>query len=199
MLLDAGWFKALRQPNVKLVSDGVQAVVDQGIVDVQGAEHAADVIVYATGFETLNPLKGISIEGRAGHRLRDLWGDDNASAYLGMTVPNYPNFFILYGPNTNLGHGGSLIFLSECQIRYILQLIELLLDGRASEIECGSVAYRRYNDEVDERHASMVWTQPDLTNWYRNSRGRVVTNSPWKLLEYWEMTRSPDLADFSIR
>ena len=199
MLLDAGWFKALRQPNVKLVSDGVEAVVDHGIVDVQGVEHAADVIVYATGFETLNPLKGIAIEGKAGHRLRDLWGDDNASAYLGMTVPDYPNFFILYGPNTNLGHGGSLIFLSECQIRYILQLIELLLDGRASEIDCGDLAYRRYNDEVDERHASMVWTQQDISNWYRNSRGRIVTNSPWKLLEYWEMTRRPDLADFSIR
>jgi 4-hydroxyacetophenone monooxygenase len=198
MLLDAGWYRTLKAPNVRLVCEEIKGITPAGIEDCAGETHEADVIVYATGFQTLNSLAEIDIVGRDGRRLNDEWGTDNARAYLGVTVPEFPNLFILYGPNTNLGHGGSLIFLTECGLRYTLHLLGLMASAGVSAIECRRDTFEAYNALVDERHAEMIWTQPGVTNWYRNSSGRVVTNSPFRLLEYWEMTRVPNLDDFLV-
>ncbi len=198
MLLDAGWYRTLKARNVRLVCEEIKGITPAGIEDRAGGTHEADLIVYATGFQTLNSLAEIDVVGRDGRRLNDEWGADNARAYLGITVPDFPNFFILYGPNTNLGHGGSLIFLTECGLRYILHLLGLMVSAGVSEIECRRDTFEAYNALVDARHAQMIWTQPGVTNWYRNSSGRVVTNSPFRLLEYWEMTRVPNLDDFLV-
>jgi 4-hydroxyacetophenone monooxygenase len=199
MLLDAGWYKALKASNVRLVCEEATTVTAAGIRDRTGETHQADVIVFASGFATLNPLADITIAGRGGRLLSEEWGPDNARAYLGMTVPGFPNFFVLYGPNTNLGHGGSLIFLSECSLRYTLSLLGLMASAGVSEIECRREVFEAYNAEIDDRHSRMIWTRPGITNWYRNSSGRVVTNSPFTLLEYWQMTRTPSLDDFIVQ
>ena len=96
---------------------------------------------------------------------------------------------MMYGPNTNLGHGGSIIFHVECQARYITGAIKLMLERGASSIECRADVFEDYVARVDEAHGRMIWTHPAMETWYRNAKGRVVTNSPWRLVDYWSMTR----------
>ncbi|MEI2653936.1 MAG: hypothetical protein V9G12_17640 [Microthrixaceae bacterium] len=140
----------------------------------------------------------IDVIGREGADLRAMWGDRPA-AYLGMTVPGFPNFFLMYGPGTNLAHGGSLIFHSECQMRYISQCLELLI---ASDVERATMEplEERYDDwhERTQREMSMmVWSQPTIEHsFYKNERGEIHGLSPWRLVDYWNWTKSVDPADF---
>lgn len=105
---------------------------------------------------------------------------------------------MLYGPNTNLGHGGSIIFHAECQVRLIMQALRELLESGRRSIECRQEAHDAYNAAVDAAHERMVWTHPGMNTWYRNSKGRVITNSPWRLLDYWAMTRELKLEDYLV-
>ncbi len=130
MLQDNGsWLACLKKDNVELVRTGIDRVVPEGIVTVDGRLHEADVICYATGFRHNDYLWPMQITGRGGRTLRDRWGDE-PTAYLGITVPEFPNLFCLYGPGTNLAHGASLIFQSECQVTYVMSAIHELLAAR---------------------------------------------------------------------
>jgi 4-hydroxyacetophenone monooxygenase len=140
----------------------------------------------------------MEIYGAGGQSLRELWGDDDARAYLGMSVPGFPNLFLLYGPNTNLGHGGSVIFNAECQVNYVTRLLVAMIEGDISCLECRPEVFQDYNDRVDAAHDRMIWTHQGMDTWYRNAQGRVVTNTPWRLLDYWKMTRRPNLDDFVV-
>ncbi|GII96839.1 flavin-containing monooxygenase [Sinosporangium siamense] len=197
MLLDNGWFKAIRRPNVELVTSGVDRFTRSGVVGQDGDERAVDVVILATGFQARNFLVEIDVEGPAGS-LREAWGQEDARAYLGMTVPGFPNLFITYGPNSNLGHGGSYITIAECQAHYLGQLIGLSAELGLRRVEVRSDVYEAYNAEVDAAHAKMIWNVDGLNSWYRNSKGRVVTNSPWRVMDYWKLTRSVDLEDYRI-
>jgi 4-hydroxyacetophenone monooxygenase len=198
MLIDNGWYRTMTRDNVQLVVDGIKEITEDGAVDERGQPYPADVIVYATGFQTLRFIGSYEVRGRGGRSLRDEWGDDDARAYLGMTVPSFPNFFCLYGPNTGLGHGGSVILLSECATRYIISAIQEMIVKRIDTIEIKQSVYDSYNHDVDEAHNRMIWTHPGTTNWYRNRSGRVVSNSPWRVVDYWRMTRKCDFSDFTI-
>src|SRR5690606_21200505 len=103
--------------------------------------------------------------------------------YLGICVPDFPNFFLTYGPNTNLAHGGSIIFQAECQVNYIMECMEMLLESGAEAMTCTDQAHNDYNRKLDNALSQMVWTHEGVTNWYQNKRGRVTTNSPWRLVE----------------
>ncbi|MBA0050902.1 NAD(P)/FAD-dependent oxidoreductase [Streptomyces sp. AJS327] len=195
MLLDNGWFDTLKAPHVELVTDRITGIEPGGVVTGETV-HEADVIVYATGFEALNLLGSLEVEGRDGATLRDRWGDDDARAFLGMTERGFPNLFFLYGPNTNLGHGGSLLFIAECQARYILDLLAQVIDEGTRAVECRQDLRDQYNRDIDRAHEALIWTHPGMSTWYRNNRGRVVTNSPWRLLDLWEMTRHADLSEY---
>jgi 4-hydroxyacetophenone monooxygenase len=141
----------------------------------------------------------MTIIGRDGVDLRQLWGERPA-AYLGMTVPGFPNFFMMYGPGTNLAHGGSLIFHSECQMRYITQCLAAL-------IERGNVAMEPRQDRYADWHArsqaeikKLVWSQPSVKHsFFKNRYGEIHVLSPWRLVDYWRWTREPDLEDFTLR
>jgi 4-hydroxyacetophenone monooxygenase len=197
MLIDNNWFKTMTKDNVELIDAGIERITPDGVIDSTGRPHHADVIVYATGFQTLRMIGSYEVIGRHGS-LRDEWGDDDARAYLGITIPGFPNFFCLYGPNTGLGHGGSLIFLTECATRYIVKLIQHMILYEIDAVEVRSDVFDEYNRSVDEAHANMIWAQPATSNWYRNSRGRVVTNSPWRVVDYWSMTHDPDPAQYRL-
>ena len=136
--------------------------------------------------------------GRKGKRLREEWGEDDGRAYLGITIPDYPNFFMIYGPNTNLAHGGSAIFHSECQIRYAMEGIRELIETGGRSIECRKAPFDAYNAKVDEALSRMVWSHRGVNNWYKNKRGRVVMNSPWRLVDYRNMTEHLDPADYIL-
>lgn len=197
ILLDNGWFQALKRPNVRLVNDAIVRVETDGVVSSSGKLHPADVIVLATGFEEQRFLYPMQVTGRAGRSLSEEWGDDDARAYLGMTVPGFPNLFVMYGPNTNPG-GGSYLFMAECQIHYLGDLVTQMLEARANAFECRQEPHDKYNVAVDEATSELVWTHPGTRNYYRNSHGRIVTNWPWRSVDYWNRTRKADMNDFLL-
>jgi 4-hydroxyacetophenone monooxygenase len=198
MLQDNGsWLSALTRENVELETHGIARIVPDGIVDETGRHHPLDVIVFATGFHANRFLWPIDVIGRAGVRLGDMWGDD-PKAYLGITVPGFPNLFCLYGPGTNLAHAGSIIFHSECQVRYIMGCLHGLLVGGRSAMECRPEVCDDYVRRHDEAHAEMVWSHPGTGSWYRNSKGRITTTSPFLLRDYWTWTREPRLDDYVL-
>jgi 4-hydroxyacetophenone monooxygenase len=199
ILVDNGsWLAALRRDNVELISEEIREIVADGIIDANGNLHRVDIIVYATGFHANRFLWPMEIIGKGGANLHEVWGDE-ARAYLGITVPKFPNLFLLYGPSTNLAHGGSIIFHSECQVRYVMGCIKALVESGATAMECREAPFRRYVDEYTKVCAGMVWAHPGTRNWYKNERGVVVNTSPWRLVDYWKWTREPDLADYELR
>ncbi|SLN12628.1 flavin-containing monooxygenase [Oceanibacterium hippocampi] len=198
ILIDNHWYKMLKHPNVELVTEGIDRLEAGAIVTRDGSRHAVEAIVFATGFEAGRMLAPLEITGRGGRRLRDEWGAEDPRAYLGITAPGYPNLFMIYGPNTNLAHGGGIIFHSECQVRYVLRCLRELLEKGYRSLECRTEVHDAYNDRVDAANARMAWAHPGMGNWYKNSGGRIITNSPWRLVDYWEMTAEPDFDDFLI-
>jgi 4-hydroxyacetophenone monooxygenase len=198
ILIDNGWYHAVARDDVNLVADGVVEVDGNAIITADGSRYEVDVLILATGFQNRRFLFPMEVHGADGKSLRDLWGDDDAFAYLGMTVPNFPNFFIMVGPNTALGHGGSLIFVTECEVNYITRLLVTMLEQDIAAIDCRSDVFEAYNARVDEAHSRMIWTHRGMTNWYRNAAGRVVATTPWRLLDYWKMTHRPALDDYDV-
>ena len=178
MLRDNHWYRTLTRPNVTLTNDPIERVVPDGVITRDGTKHVCDVLVLATGFDARRMLAPMDIEGREGRTLRDLWGDDDPRAYLGITVPGFPNLFMLYGPGTNLAHGGSAIYHTECQVRYTMQCLRELLETAASSMNCRQEPHDAFNELLDATHAKMVWAHRGVGNWYKNAQGRVVTNSP---------------------
>jgi 4-hydroxyacetophenone monooxygenase len=140
----------------------------------------------------------MEIIGRDRVTLRERWGDE-PRAYLGITVPSFPNLFCLYGPGTNLAHAGSIIFHSECQVRYVMGCLAALLRGGLSAMDCRQDVHDAFAERFDARHATLVWSHPGMNNWYKNAHGRVVNTSPWRLVDYWGWTKTPDLSDYDVR
>ncbi|SNT00668.1 flavin-containing monooxygenase [Rhodococcoides kyotonense] len=196
MLLDNGWFAALKRDNVTLVTEGVASIGANSVVGTDGTEVEVDVVVLATGFETHKLLSPIDIRGRSGRSIKDFWGPEDAHAHLGITVPDFPNLFITCGPGTVLGHGGSYITIAECQVRYIVDLLNAMSDNGIGSVECKPEVEQDYVRRHDDAHSHMIWTHEGMSNWYRNDAGRVVSTLPWRIVDYWEMTRHADLDDF---
>lgn len=198
LLIDAGWFKTLRRDNVDLVTDDVEKITSSGVRTVDGTDYPADVLVLATGFNAVDVLRSVEIRGREGTTLREAWGEGDGRAYLGITVPGFPNFFCLYGPNTNTGHGGTVIAGTEMQVQHVSALISTMLDNDVAEIEVRRDVHDDYNAELDTALAQTVWDFGGTTTYYRNKRGRIVTNSPWKYIDYWNRVHEPKLDDYVL-
>lgn len=197
ILLDNGWFDTLKKPNVELITEGIAALTETALVTPSGEQRDIDMLILCTGFEQQRFLYPIDIIGRDGALLRDQWEDDNARAYLGMTSPGFPNLFYLYGPNTN-PPSGSYINTAEAQVGYITKLLTTMVEQSIGAVECRQEPFERYNQELDARNGTMVYAQQGVNNYYRNARGRVVTNSPWPVLTYWKLTHEPKLEDFIL-
>jgi 4-hydroxyacetophenone monooxygenase len=188
----------LKRDDVELVREPIARIEADAVVAADGTRYPADVIVFATGFHATKALYPMQITGRDGVDLREMWGDRPA-AYLGITVANFPNLFCLYGPGTNLAHGGSLIFQSECQVNYIMKALRLLLTGRHRTMEPKQEVYddyqRRYEDEISQ----MVWAHWSVKHsHYKNPDGRIYTLSPWPIPTYWTWTHDVDLDDYEL-
>jgi 4-hydroxyacetophenone monooxygenase len=197
-LIDHGWYRTIRRDDVDVIEGAVEEVRGGTLVTSDGHDFEADVLALATGFKTLQILGPMQIIGRSGRTLRDTWGEDDARAYMGITVPDFPNFFILFGPNTNTGHGGSAFLTTEMQVRYVMQLLKEMIEGELASVECRRDVHDAYNDEVDTALARTVWTHPQVTNYYRNRAGRIVGTNPWPYVEYWRRTREAELADYIV-
>lgn len=198
MLMDNGWYRMLRNPKVHLVDERIDHVDAHAVHTTDGVAHAADVLVVATGFDVLNFINTYEVVGRGGQTLRDAWDGDNAQAYLGTVVPGFPNFFTLYGPNLQPGHGGSLIVVVEMQVRFIMDVLRQMVTVGAGAVDCKPEVHAEYNRKVDAAHANMVWSHPGMTTYYRNPRGRIVVNGPFLNVDFYEMTRQARLGDFRL-
>ncbi|MFC8045331.1 flavin-containing monooxygenase [Nocardia sp. NPDC057353] len=195
LLLDNGWFATLRRPHISLVTDGIDHLTERALVTPSGETHEIDTLVLCTGFQQQRFLYPLRLHGRDGVELRESWGDDNGRAYLGITAPKFPNLFFLYGPNTN-PPGGSYLVTAEAQVRYVVELLTRMVRDDLATVEVRPEVYERYNTELDAANAAMVYAEDGVRNYYRNSSGRVVTNSPWAVPDYFARTATPDLTDF---
>ena len=198
ILQDNGsWLAALKRENVTLTTDGIAEITADAIVCQNGERHPVDVIIFATGFHANKFLWPVQIVGRGGAVLSERWGE-HPRAYLGITVPDFPNLFCLYGPATNLAHAGSIIFHSECQVRYVMGCLNALLEGGHRAMDCKADVHDAFNARLDQALEKMVWSHPGMSSWYKNSEGHVTTTSPWRLVDYWSWTREPDLDDYEL-
>ena len=196
---NGSWLATLKRPNVELVRGGVARLEPDGVVDSHGVKHLADVVVFATGFRANDLLLPMKITGRGGADLRAHWGT-RPRAYLGMTVPAFPNFFMLYGPSTNLASGGSLIFHSECQVRYVTQCLQLLAERHAAAMEPRPERYDDWYARTQAEMRTMVWASPHIEHsFYKNTDGEVNGLSPWRLVDYWSWTRTVNAEDYAWR
>ncbi|MDR3661520.1 MAG: NAD(P)/FAD-dependent oxidoreductase [Mycobacterium sp.] len=195
---NGSWLRTLTRDHVDLIRTPIARIEADAVVTADDVRYPAEVIVYATGFHAGKVLWPMTIVGRDGRVLAEQWGE-RPTAYLGITVPGFPNFFCMYGPGTNLASGGSLIFHSECQMRYICACLDLLLAGRGSWMEPRT---ERLDDWVQRSQAemrTMVWSQPSVRHsFYKNADGDVYTLSPWRLVDYWTWTRDIDPEDYTF-
>lgn len=189
------WVEALKRPNVDLITDPIAEINETGVKTKSGKQYDGDVLIYGTGFQASNFLRTYKVVGRNGVELHDRWHGD-ARAYLGMTVPGFPNFFMIYGPNTNIVVNGSIIFFSECAVRYIVGSLKLLAETGHTTLEPKEEVHDAFNRKVDEANRWMAWGAPQVTSWYKNATGRVSQNWPFPLVDYWKATLKPNPNDF---
>jgi cation diffusion facilitator CzcD-associated flavoprotein CzcO len=194
ILFSSQYLPALQRPNVELETAPIARITPTGIVTESGVEHELDCIIWATGFKTNDFMFPMEITGTAGRALRDTWAG-GAHAHLGVTVPGFPNMFILYGPNTNTS-GGSIIVYLEAQAAYVRQALEQLIARGGGAIDVRADVEAASDRELQERFAGTAWTQ--CSSWYRNDSGRIVANWPGYMRDYLQRTRVLDPAEFSF-
>jgi cation diffusion facilitator CzcD-associated flavoprotein CzcO len=187
VVIDSAFYPALRRDDVDLVTDAIERIDATGIRTIDGTHHAADVIIYATGFRASEFLVPMEVRGRAGARLHDRW-KGGAEAYLGIAYPEFPNMFLIHGPNTILGHNSN-VFIIECQVHYVMNCLRLLggtADARAIEVRTEALAeYRRW---LAGALSGTVW-QAGCRSWYQDPAGRVTNPWPASAMRYRRLTR----------
>ncbi|HXN63401.1 MAG TPA: hypothetical protein VN886_23355, partial [Acidimicrobiales bacterium] len=194
---DGRWAAACGREHVDLITAPIEEITPSGVRTSDGVEHPADVLIYGTGFTASDFVAPMRVVGAGGRELNEEWGGD-AKAYLGITVPGFPNFFMLYGPNTNLVINGSILIMVECQVNYVTEAIGRLLAAGRRTMSCRRDVHEAYAVEMEEGNAKMVWGVADVPTWYRNKHGRVTQNWPFDLHQYWDRTREPDLGDYEL-
>ncbi|MDT4912320.1 MAG: 4-hydroxyacetophenone monooxygenase [Pseudonocardiales bacterium] len=197
MLLDNGWYRALRKPQVELIDESVTTIDETGLVTASGVRRDVDIIVLCTGFETTRYLGPIDVVGRGGVELHDVWGDDNAEAYLSFMVPSFPNLLLTYGPNSQ-GSGGSFTLSAELQSQFVIQVIVEMLNHDLGTLEPRREVFEDYMREIDGRLRDMIWSHPNVTTYYKNRHGRVVVPRPYSVVDWWHMLRWPRLENYQV-
>jgi 4-hydroxyacetophenone monooxygenase len=198
MLRDNGvWTGALKRPNTSLITDQILRIEDRGIVTHDGKLHETDVIVLATGFEASDYLTPINVVGREGKNLHDWWAGD-CRAYLGITMPGFPNLFMTGGPTTGVVVNGSAIFSAECAVEYALSAIHGLLAGGYAAMDVRPGPFDAFNKRVDAGNLTKAWGVAKVSSWYKNRFGRASQTWPFSLLEYWRLTERADLTDYEL-
>ncbi len=193
------WLTTLQRDDVELITDGIAEITADGVTTVDGVHRSADVIVWATGFDVNHQLGPIDVRGRGGAELNAAWGD-SAYAYLGITVPEFPNFFCMYGPGTNAVNGASIIYNSECQMRYIMGCLDMVAAGDIASAAPRLEVCDDYNRRAQERLSHMVYSHPAVTSsYYKNAAGGLPTLYGFRIFDYWRWTNCPDPADYDLR
>lgn len=191
IVMDTGYLDTLKRPNVELETDPIDHVTETSIVTKSGREHPVDVIALATGFEIAKMLGPLRVIGRGGRDLGAEWGEEEPRAYIGCQVPGYPNFFMTGGPNSAPNHAAGQNIVSERQVHYMIECLDHARAHGKKTIEPTQAAFEAFNRQIDERMPQMIWSHPKAKSYYRNSRGRVYLSWPYRLVDYWNVTRGP--------
>lgn len=195
---DGTWLTTLQRDDVELVADGIAEITTDGVTDANGVHRRADVLLWATGFDVNHQLGPIDIRGRDGRGLNEAWGDA-AYAYLGVTVTGFPNFYCMFGPGTNAVNGASIIYNSECQMRYILGCIDMILAAGAASAEPRAEVCTDYDRRSQARLQTMVYAHPAVSSsYYKNAAGELPTLFAWRIADYWKWTHRPKPGDYSF-
>lgn len=197
-LIDDGkWLRTLKRENVHLLTNPIEAITPKGVRTQDGTHHDFDVLIYATGFRASTFLFPMAIYGASGQELHDRWGVD-PRAYKGITIPDFPNLYCCYGPNTNIVVNGSIVFFSESEMRYILGCLALSMAHDNAALNVREVVHDQYNEWIDAGNKRMAWGQSSVNTWYKNANGRITQNWPFSQVAFWEQSRAPDEADFEF-
>lgn len=198
-VVDNHWYKALTRENVELVTDGIARLTRTGIETVDGKQHDVDVIVFATGFEIGKYLWPAEYRGQGGLDLRKFWDQDSPRAYLGMLVPNFPNLFILYGPNSQPASGGvSLPSWFQIWSAYVAQCLTTLINGEHAAVAVTESAFKDYNQRLDDVASELAFVKDTGSverNYYVNAKGRLQVNTPFETADLDAMYKTPDNDD----
>lgn len=195
VLITDDYYPAVCRPNVEIVTDPIARITPDGIETASGRRVALDVIVWGTGFATAGFLVPIDLVGRGGRRLHDVWAN-GAEAYRGVTVSGFPNMFVLYGPNTNLGHN-SIIFMSERQMDYVMPLVREILTRDLAVLDVKPEAQAAYNRDLQAKLASTVWAA-NCGSWYKHD-GKITNNWSSSTITFWRQMRDVDLSAYERR
>jgi cation diffusion facilitator CzcD-associated flavoprotein CzcO len=195
VLVSDDYFPVFNEPQVELVTSGIERFVPAGVRTRDGRERGLDAVVFATGFDSQALVAPMRVENGDGRTLDEAWRD-GPYAHLGLTVPGFPNLFLLYGPNTNLGHN-SIVFMMEAQIAHVLGCLDELDRRNARRIEVRPEALERFDRRAQARLTSSIWSQ-GCTSWYKNDVGRITNNWPGFATEYWHSVRRPRARDFAL-
>ena len=196
ILIANDWYPTLLKPTTRVVTEGIAAITETAVVTESGEEIPADTIIFGTGFQATDFLAPMRITGRDGQDLNDVW-KDGARAFLGLAVSGFPNFFILYGPNTNLGHN-SILFMIEQQVGYIRQLVDDFVLKGVRSVEVRERSMQAFDAEISDATAQTVWDE-DCSSWYKNASGRVTNNWPDYTVKYKQRLARPDQRDWLSR
>lgn len=198
MLRDNGvWARALKSEHAEVISEGLRSFTPTGLVTGDDRALDVDVVIYATGFRPSDYLEPIEIVGRDGVEIHDYWGGD-AKAFAGITVPGFPNFFMLMGPNTGGVVAGGLHFMIERAAEYTVKAVREILEKDAKALDLKQEALEDHIEWVDAENYKMTWGQNYVKTWYKNKFNRVSQVWPFKTTEYWKITDAVDLNDYNI-
>ncbi|MGC1619343.1 MAG: NAD(P)/FAD-dependent oxidoreductase [Candidatus Acidiferrum sp.] len=197
VLVSDDFYPTLKRENVELVTEGIAEVREHSIVTTDGVERPADVLIFGTGFRATEPLIGIRIVGRGGVEIHDAWRE-RMSAYLGVTVNGFPNFFLLLGPNTGLGHN-SVVLMIEAQVRYVMSCLKLMLRRKRTVLEVRPETQNNFVAEIHRRLQTTVWQSGGCHSWYQDQRtGENTTLWPASVVAYLRRTRVASPADYNL-
>ncbi len=198
ILMSNEYFPALQQPNVELLTEGIQEIRKHSILTTDGVEHPVDAIVYGTGFRVSDMPAGERLRGRHGRVLGDYWREHGLQALRGTSIAGFPNLFMLVGPNVGLGHN-SIIFMIEAQIAYVLDALRTLDAHGAAVAETRPEAQAIFNEELQARMRGTVWTEGGCASWYLDAHGRNTTLWPGTSWSFRQATRRFDPAEHDLR
>ncbi|MGW0162228.1 flavin-containing monooxygenase [Mycobacterium sp. NPDC003323] len=193
---NGSWLSTLKRDHVELVRTPIERITETGVVTADGTTYHADIILYATGFRATEVLFPITVTGRDGADLHEVWGR-RPYAYRSITVPGFPNFFMTYGPGAHLAHGGSLILNSELQMRYINQCLERLITQNLRTLEPRPEPTAQWHRRSQEEIRKTVWAHPSIKHsYFKNADGEIHTVSPWRLSTYHDAVYQPIWSDY---
>lgn len=190
-------YPAYTRPNISLETNAISRITPTGIETADAGKHDCDVIVYATGFETTGWQWSVDVVGRNGVHLKEAWADF-PEAYLGITTTQFPNMFILYGPNTNLGHN-AITFMLERQVEYIVKMLAAMQERNLAAIEVTQAAEDYFNQQLQAALAKTTWADPGCRSWYKTADGRITQNWSSHTRDYAKATAEVNWEDYHVR